>query len=139
MGYKVIDAGSDAGIRAESFSLEGLFRELALAMYSMTADPDKVNASIVERVEVMSHSLEGLLVAWLNELIYLLDTRGFVAGRVEITSLDAEGFRLMAVLGGETLDTVRHGHGLLIKAATYHDLRIEKNDGLWSAQVMLDI
>ena len=139
MGYEMLDAGSDAGIMASSFTLEGVFRDMALGMYSMAADPGDVKSSEVERVEVQSHSLEGLLVAWLNELVYLLDTRGFIASRVEITSLDPEGFRLIAVLGGESLDTGRHGHGLLIKAATYHDLRIEKEDGRWSAQVMLDI
>jgi SHS2 domain-containing protein len=139
MGYKMLDAGSDAGIVATSFTLEGVFRDIALGMYSMAADLGEVRASEVEKVEVQSHSLEGLLVAWLNELVYLLDARGFVAGKVEIISLDQEDFRLMAVLGGESLDTLRHGHGLLIKAATYHGLRIDKQDGRWSAQVMLDI
>ena len=135
----MLDAGSDAGIMASSFTLEGVFKDIALGMYSMAADPGDVNTSEVERVEVQSHSLEGLLVAWLNELVYLLDTRGFIASRVEIISLDPEGFSLMAVLGGEILDTQRHGNGPLIKADTYPALRIEKEDGLWSAQVMLDI
>ncbi|MFC1549424.1 archease [Nitrospirota bacterium] len=139
MGYEMIDAGSDAGIVATSSSLEGVFREMALGMYSMAADHEMIETSRVERVEVQSHSLDGLLVAWLNELVYLLDTRGFLASKVEITSLDPEGFKLIAVLGGESLDTQRHGHGLLIKAATYHGLRIGKDDGRWSAQVMLDI
>jgi SHS2 domain-containing protein len=139
MGYEIIDAGSDAGIMASSFTIEGLFRDLAMGMYSMATGLDEVEASEVERVEIASHSLDGLLVAWLNELVYLLDSRGFVASKVEITSLDTEGLRLMAVLGGECLDSERLGHGLLIKAATYHGLSIGKQDGRWSAEVMFDI
>lgn len=135
----MIDAGSDEGIAAESFSLEGLFSEMALAVCSMVADLDRVEASEIETVELWSHSTEGLLVAWLNELVFLFDTRGFVPSKVEITSLDPEAHRLVAILGGENLEGDRLGQGILIKAATYHGLKIDKKDGQWSAEVMLDL
>lgn len=139
MGYKMLDAGADAGIIATAHTLEGLFREAALGMYSISADLEFVKASEVVKVEVKSHSLDGLLVVWLNELVYLLDTRGFVASGVEVTSLDEDAFSLGAILAGACLDSERLGHGLMIKAATYHGLSIVKNGGIWSAEVMFDI
>jgi len=139
MGYRMLDAGADAGILATASTLEGMFTEAALGMYSMAADLREVETSQLVKVEVGSHSLDGLLVAWLNELVYMMDARGFVASRVEVTSLDPEGFHIGAVLAGEELGSDRFGQGLLIKAATYHDLWIGKNDGLWSARVTFDI
>jgi len=133
------DAGADAGISADSFSLEGVFRDMALAMYSMVSGEGSPGDSELVNVTLQSHSLEGLLVAWLNELIYMLDTSGFVAGRVEITSLETEPPGLTAVLAGERFEGDRLGQGLLIKAATYHGLKIAKEDGKWSAEIMLDI
>jgi len=124
---------------ATSSTLEGLFTEAALGMYSMAADLREVETSELVNVEVGSYSLEGLLVAWLNELVYLMDVRCFVASKVEVTSLDSIGFSIGAVLAGVELDSERPGHGLLIKAATYHGLRIGKEDGLWSARMTFDI
>jgi len=135
----MLDAGADAGIMATSSSIEGVFIEAALGMYSMAADLKGIEPSKLARVEVGSHSIGGLLVAWLNELVYLMDARDFVASKVEVTLLDPEGFHISAVLAGEEAGSDRLGHGLLIKAATYHGLSIENENGLWSARVTFDI
>lgn len=139
MGYKMLDSGADAAIVVTAHTLEDLFREAALGMYSISAELTLVEPSEVSKVEVTSHSLDGLLVAWLNELVYQLDTRGFVASRVEVTSLDRDAFSIGAILAGENLDSERLGHGLMIKAATYHGLSISNDNGFWSAEVMFDI
>jgi SHS2 domain-containing protein len=76
-------------------------------------------------------------VALLNECIFQFDTYGFVARRAELKEL-SEG-RARAVLWGEEFDPGRHPRGLLVKAATYHNLDIRKTDGLWEAEVIFDI
>jgi SHS2 domain-containing protein len=42
-------------------------------------------------------------------------------------------------VAGEEFDAGRHEGKLLIKAATYHKLRIEKIDDLWEIDVIFDI
>jgi SHS2 domain-containing protein len=44
-----------------------------------------------------------------------------------------------AVLSGEEFDPERHESRLLIKAATYHQLRIEKVNDVWEIDVIFDI
>jgi SHS2 domain-containing protein len=46
---------------------------------------------------------------------------------------------LKATISGEDFDSERHESKLLIKAATYHKLRIEKTDDTWEAEVIFDI
>lgn len=139
MGYEILDAGGDAGVRVTAYSLKAAFADAALGMYSLVADLAEVKQVNIFEVEVTSQSLEGLVVAWLNELVFHLDSRGFVASRVEVSLLELEDFKVCAILAGEVLDTDRHGHGPLIKAATYHDLKVQRVEGLWFIEVVFDI
>jgi len=50
-----------------------------------------------------------------------------------------EAFKLKASISGEDFDPKRHENKLLIKAATYHKLRIEKIDDTWEIDVIFDI
>jgi len=40
---------------------------------------------------------------------------------------------------GEDFVPEKHGRGLLIKAATYHGLKIERKEDHWEAVVIFDI
>ena len=83
-----------------------------------------------EQREVRAHgdSLEGLLVAWINECLYVHDVEGFVARRVEIEVFDGtasaggERLRLHSFLHGEEVDPSRHRLGTVVKAATMHQV-----------------
>jgi SHS2 domain-containing protein len=80
---------------------------------------------------------ETLLVAWLNELLYLHEARGIVAGEFRIGQV--EGTTLTALVGGEAADPSRHcflGH---VKAATYHGLSLCRTRDGWEARVVVDV
>ena len=135
--YEQIDISGDAGIRAFGKTLEELFENAALGMYSLMTDPEGVLDERKLPVSVESHSREGLLVAWLNELIFLFDTRAFIGKRAHVRFPGDN--RLEGEVWGEEFDPKRHRSGLLVKAATYHKLGIEKKDGQWEAEVIFDI
>lgn len=135
--FDVIDISGDAGIRAYGNTLEDLFINAAMGMYSLITDIGGIEEKRDLFIEVKGHSLEGLLVSWLNELIFNFDTYGFTGKTVEITALHDN--RLAAKLSGEDFDPERHERRLLIKAATYHQLSIEKKDSQWTANVIFDI
>jgi SHS2 domain-containing protein len=72
-----------------------------------------------------------LLVELLGELVFLADTEGFVGDRAEIR---LEGDRLEARIDGRLTRV-----DPLVKAATYHDLKFERNGEVWDARVVLDV
>lgn len=72
-----------------------------------------------------------LLVELLGELVFLADTEGFVGDRAEI---QLEGDRLEARIDGRLTQV-----DPLVKAATYHDLKFERNGEVWDARVVLDV
>ena len=135
--YEVIDISWDAGIKAFGGTLEDLFVNAARGMYSLMTDPGGVSEKETITIEVESHSLEGLLVSWLNELIFRFDAYGFVGKEIRVKSLGRN--RISAEVSGEEFDEERHEKRLLVKAATYHQLRIEQQDGRWVTRVIFDI
>jgi SHS2 domain-containing protein len=175
--FEVIDISGDAGIRAYGETVEDLFSNAALGLYSLITNPEDVGEVRELQVAVESRSMEGLLVAWLNELIFHFDTYGFVGKKIMIAELtpsptlppqgggdeintlhfqegegkinalspggrglgEGEVCKLRATVSGEDFDLERHERKLLIKAATYHMLKIEKKDGGWVTDVIFDI
>ena len=50
-----------------------------------------------------------------------------------------ENTRVRGRASGEPLDNNKHPHRIVVKAATYHQLRLERSAGEWRADVFLDI
>ena len=62
--FELIDHTADVGVAAYGDSLEELFENAAMGMFSVIADAEKVSAAETRTVEVMAEGRESLLVAW---------------------------------------------------------------------------
>jgi SHS2 domain-containing protein len=135
--YEVIDISGDVGIRAFGKDLKEVFVHAALGMYSLITDIEAVERKKSIDIHIEGDSREDLLVSWLNELIFHVDTYGFIGKNISIMKFTEEA--LAARLDGEEFNPERHERNLLIKAATYHQLSITQANGLWRAEVIFDI
>lgn len=141
MGFEILDISGDAGIRASGGSIEELFASAAIGMYSLITDIEKIDEKRGIDIAVSGSSPEGLFVSYLNEMVFNFDAYGFIGKRVDILKLKADfsDCSLTAKVYGEEFDEKRHDRHLLIKAATYHNLKLEKTGGKWTAEVIFDI
>ncbi len=156
--FQPLDISGDTGIRVFGSTIGELFINAAAGLYSLITDLSLIQEKKEAGISAEASSQEGLLVSWLNELIFQFDTYGFIGKKVVafemMPKLDTissgtiedavdppfdRNFRVMAVLSGENFDPNRHEGKLLIKAATYHKLRIEKKDTQWQADIIFDI
>ena len=81
---------------------------------------------------------EALLIDLLGELIFLFDTRRFLCGRVEPESLSlGRPARVRGKLVG--VETTKLQLETEIKAATYHDVRIRRDGGKLTVDVVFDL
>ena len=135
--FEILDISGDAGIRAFGKDLPELFANAATGMYSLIIDTQDIQEKRTLAISSQGSSQEGLLVAFLNELIFHFDTYGFVGKSVAITGLDNAS--VTAEISGEEFDPDHHEGKLLIKAATYHKLKIEEKGDSWEAEVIFDI
>jgi SHS2 domain-containing protein len=143
--FETIDVSGDAGVRAFGTDLKELFVNAAMGMYELITDVAGIGETKAVDINVTGATVEGLLVSWLNELIFTFDTYGFLGKKIifeEMVATETEGggpFRLRASVVGEDFDPERHERRLLVKAATYHRLRIERIGDLFQVEVIFDI
>jgi len=135
--FDTFEHTADIGLIARGRTLEELFANAAGGLVALTVDPEGLREETQVQVTVSAGDREALLVGWLNELLYLLDTRRFLPHHSRIT--DLSDTTLAADLVGDTVDPSRHAVRRMIKAATYHGLSVRKTNGLWEARVILDL
>ena len=135
--YELIDHTADIGIRIRNKALKGLFENAAFALFDNLADLKKVEEALCEVIHVKGLDLPELMVNWLNQLLFLWETRLVIFKRFDVHEMSHT--MLKAEVWGERYKTDRHDLLADIKAATYHNLRIEQHQGIWSAEIILDI
>ena len=134
--FEIVDHTADVGIIARGADMSQVFANAARALFSLITELDDVAEVLYRDTELTAPDEESLLVAWLNELIYLFDVENIVFKRFDITELSHT--RLKARSYGEKVDSSKHKLKVGVKAATYHMLKINRSDGC-QAQVLFDI
>jgi SHS2 domain-containing protein len=135
--WRAFEHQADLGLEIDAADGPSLFREAARAYLAHACDVGAVRT--VERYELAGEAkdVEELLVDWLNDLVFLVEGRQVVARDVEL--LEWEPIRYRAEALGEPLDPARHAPRGLVKAATYHGLRVYQDEDGWHARVILDV
>lgn len=134
--FEITDHTADVGIIAHGVDMKQAFANAATGLFSLITDLDIVKETLYRDIEVTATDKESLLVEWLNELIYRFDTENIIFKRFDITELNDT--RLKGKSYGEKVDNSRHELKTGVKAATYHLLKVDKDDG-FKVQVILDI
>jgi SHS2 domain-containing protein len=128
-GYRFIDYMADAYIEAWGDSLEEAFAYAAIAFYDTMIYYDRIDELLSIEVYVKGYDLYELLYNWIEELIYLFETKRLVFKKFDIRiDRKQNGWELSAHLKGEEYLKEKHGSKTHIKAITYHEMKIEKND-----------
>ena len=135
--FDILEHPADIGFRAYGGSMGELYANAAMAMLAIAGDPEAAQAREEYRIEVESGDREGLMVDWLNEVLYWYDGKLVAFREIRVEAISDE--RIEAVGIGEARDPERHRARLVVKAVTYHQLRIEERGGEWIAEVYLDI
>jgi SHS2 domain-containing protein len=136
--YEIIDHTADVGIRVEGASLGELFSTAAEATFDLMIESKRSYIPSIEvPISIEAPNVEQLMVRWLQELLYIFDTRRLVLSKFYIDDIDATHLEGMAV--GMKYDSTRHHQRLDIKAVTYHRLRIDREGERFRAEVIFDI
>ena len=135
--FEVLEHPADIGFRAFGGTLPELFAQSAWAMLSIAADPAAALPKQEYPLAVESGDRESLLVDWLNEVLYWFDGKRIAFRDFRVTQFRENAIQAVGL--GEPRDPLRHRARLIVKAVTYHQLKIERRGGLWVAEVYLDI
>jgi SHS2 domain-containing protein len=134
--YKFLDHTADIKFQAYGKTIEEAFENSALAMLSDIYGK-KVKETKKIKIKVKGGDFEGLLYNFLEEFLFLLDSKGFLACKVKKIKIDKKNFKLEAELFGD--DAKNYGFTNTVKAITYNDMFVKNNNRKWVIQVVLDV
>ena len=137
MSFEVFEHTADIGVRVFGRDLAELLRNAALALMTLITDRESVRPDEKTVFELEAETGEELLIKMLSEILYIHQVRKMVFCEAEIELTD--GYKLKGRLNGEKIDPGRHELLLDIKAATYHNLKIERVNDRFMAEIVFDI
>jgi SHS2 domain-containing protein len=137
--FRFLEHTADAKFQAFGATLEEAFANAGLATASLMWDPGSIAKSLRVPVRVQGLDREQLLIHFLEEILFLVETRFFLLASVQDVRIkkDAIGYILEAVFLGDTNSDKYETHGQ-VKAITYNEMEI-RNDGGYTIQVVVDV
>lgn len=137
--YKFSMHTADAKFKAFGKTLDESFKNAALAMFSLMVDSKEIEAKITKEIYIKADDQKSLLYKWLEELLFLLDTEGFLLKDVRrLTIKSRDKFELNARIAGDKVSDKYELKGE-VKAVTYHDMDIKEEENKVSVRVVLDL
>jgi len=134
--FEEIPHTADWSFRAFGKDLRDLFENAAFAIFAMEGGgtPSKVTErESTRKVDVNGIDYESLLVNWLTELLWLQESNHETYHRFQIDSLSLTELR--AQIFGAPITQLDK----IIKAVTYHNLKIEQTMDGWEVIVVVDV
>lgn len=135
---------ADRALRVWGKDMADLFVGAAHGMCDLMGDVRGVVPQAWRTLRLEAGDREGLLVEWLNELLFLNEQEGLLFTDFCIESLGDAAGTAQASLATVTL-VIRVGGvvapitGAHIKAATFHDLELIEGETGWSAVITFDV
>ena len=124
--FVFLDHTADAKFRAFGKTLEEAFENSAKALVSLMWDADRLKKVEKIAIHINGSDLKKLLLNFLEEILYLLDTREFLLAEAISTRISRDGsdFRLSTFFRGDRFKKDYKVFGG-VKAVTYDEMKIE--------------
>jgi len=123
--YYYLEHTADAKFQACGSNMEEAFKNAALAMFNIMCDIDRIKNEKEMEVKVEGDDLKALLYNWLEELLFILDSKNIIIGEVKNLKISKmENYRLEAVVNGD--DAGKYEIFNEVKAVTYNEMFIKE-------------
>jgi protein archease len=131
-GFREIEHTADWEIEAWAPNMFQLIEQTARGMYGLI-NPILIDNKRVNRlIRVISTDYEGVIIKFLNELLFLLEQEGLAFDEYKIA---LEGFSMVAVVKGAKVSQIH----TQIKAVTWHKIVILETEGCLSVRLVFDV
>jgi SHS2 domain-containing protein len=137
--YEYLEHTADLRFRSFGRTLGECFANAGKAVFSYILDLSTVDDQVEKVIELSAPTPEMLLHDYLSEMLYLFETENFVCSGFHVSvKHEKEGYVLSARVSGETVDPARHVMLGDVKAVTYHELSVKRENDLFVAEVLCD-
>lgn len=135
--YEILDHTADVMIRVFGDSRDALFRHALQGLYAVLGTFQTRAGDEAYALSLAAPSCEDLLHDWLAEALFCAQTRCRLYRDTAFSRLTDTELRADILLAA--IDPERTVYHQEIKAVTYHELRVKREEDLWVASVVLDL
>jgi len=134
---ETFDHTADVGLAARADTRCELMSALAEGLADVMCDRAQVASARQRRVVVESEDAGALVVDFLSRLLLAFEVDRFLVAEARVWQCGEAS--LSADLLGEHYDSARHELRNEVKAVTYHELKVARENDEWVARVILDL
>lgn len=137
--YQFLEHTADTKFLAYGKTLEEAFANAAIATTAVMTDVTKIKVKIEKKINIKSTKKESLLYDFFDNIIFLLDTEGFLVCDVKEIKIKKtnNNYILTATLVGDNAEN--YDVHTYIKAPTYNDMFIKEEQNKVTIQAVHDI
>lgn len=135
MKFKFLPHTADVKFQAFGNSIEEAFENSAIALKETICGKKKIKSKLKKEIKISGTDFESLLYKFLEEILYLVDAEDFLISKIE--KIKIEKLKLIATLFGDNAKNYKFTNP--VKAVTYNDMFIKKENKKWVAQVVVDV
>jgi SHS2 domain-containing protein len=136
--FEFLEHTADLKFRSYGRSLNEAFANAGKAVFSAITDLSAVETKTSKKITLEAENLEMLLHDFLSELIYLFSVEELLLKKFEVRIVQVDTYQLHATVWGEKIKRGKHPLYKEVKAATYHDMKIQEKNGKWDIEVVCD-
>jgi SHS2 domain-containing protein len=131
-GFQEVSHTADWELNVWAPDLVTLLEQAARGMYHLCGIELTTTPRLTRRIKLPFHDHEMLLIDFLTELLFLVETQGSAFDEFE---LEITGNQLIATLTGAEIESISKE----IKAVTYHNLAIQETTRGLEASIVFDV
>lgn len=136
--YEYLSHTAEAKFAAYGKTLEEAFCSAALALENIMVKTATVKAVNKKLFSVKAKNVQALLYDFLQQLLILFDSEGFVLHTVAVKIAEQKGmYTLTATLSGDKANKYEILSG--VKSVTYHEMEIVEDKKGWKIVVVVDV
>ena len=137
MTYRFLEHTADVKFVSEGKTIEEAFVSAFDAVRETVYGKIVVLEQEKKEVKISGKDFESLLLNFLEEFLFLLDSGGFLPAKIEKIEIDSEKFELFCIVTGDKADNYKFTND--VKAVTYNEMFVRKEKDRWVCQVVLDV
>ena len=126
MTYRDLDHMTDAFIEVTGDTMDEAFENAGISVVDTIVNIKSVENKEERKIEITANDSKSLLYNWLEEVIILAITDGFVGKTFDVSITKNDRYHLLAKISGEEINFEKHHFKMEVKSPTYHLMEIRE-------------
>ena len=135
--YKFLSHTADVKFQAFGNDVEECFVNAGNALMHVMYEGKKIKNISRKKIKVSGKDFSSLLYNFLEEFLFFIDAKGFVASKIENLNIDGKKFVLSCEVVGDSAENYKFSNP--VKAITYNEMFVKKEGKKFICQVVLDV